>query len=229
MKFERTSSAYKGVALILLNTIILILLFNFLLFFSIFLLKDKFAVGPLTYNETILKELYPNNSLEETKSLLKETYQNHINLEKINQGYDYEPFTGFKEKPRDGKYVNIDKNGFRKIENQCNFPTNNKNYNIFIFGGSTTFGLGLPDSETIPSRIQERLKHETNRTDICVYNFGRTFYYSSQERILFESLLLSNQKPDMIVFIDGLNEPFAEPQNAQKLRDFMIGKNKIGL
>ncbi|HEX2853855.1 MAG TPA: hypothetical protein VHO24_11500 [Opitutaceae bacterium] len=43
------------------------------------------------------------------------------------------------------------------------------------------------------------------RTVRC-YNFGRGYYFSAQERALFESLLLRGIVPNAAVFIDGLNE-----------------------
>src|SRR5262249_44240750 len=39
-----------------------------------------------------------------------------------------------------------------------------------------------------------------------VYNFGSGFYFSTQERILFEKLLLEGVRPAVVVFIDGLND-----------------------
>ena len=45
----------------------------------------------------------------------------------------------------------------------------------------------------------------TNRTVRC-YNFGTGYYFSTQERILFEDLLLTGIVPELAVFIDGLND-----------------------
>src|SRR6185436_5392660 len=39
-----------------------------------------------------------------------------------------------------------------------------------------------------------------------VYNFGRGAYYSSQERALFEKLLVGGTVPDGAIFLDGLND-----------------------
>jgi hypothetical protein len=41
---------------------------------------------------------------------------------------------------------------------------------------------------------------------VRVYNFGRGAYFSTQERILFQQLLLRNAVPDMAIFLDGLND-----------------------
>ena len=229
MKKYQFINFYKGLALILFNTLVLLIIVNLIFFLGILFLKERITVGPLTFEPDVLKVIYPNHSPEEIKGILGETYKQHLDLGKITRGYEYESFTGFKEVPRKGKYVNIDPNGYRYIENQCDYPISNKTFNIFVFGGSTTFGVGLPDSETIPSRIQTQLRQKLNRTDICVYNFGRSFYYSSQERVFFQEQILKGQKPNISIFIDGLNEPEVGPQNERILQNFMQGKHKISL
>jgi hypothetical protein len=94
-----------------------------------------------------------------------------------------------------------------------------RNFNVFVFGGSTTFGYGLADEETIASALQRELRATGKRA--CVYNFGRGFYYSSQERVLFGNLLAAGIVPEVAVFIDGLNE-FYHPHDAPQFsRHFM--------
>ena len=85
------------------------------------------------------------------------------------------------------------------------WPPQSKNFNIFLFGGSTTFGYGVSDNQTIASYLQEYLTKNTD-SNICVYNFGRGYYYLTQERILYEQLLTSGFVPDLAIFIDGLND-----------------------
>jgi hypothetical protein len=80
-----------------------------------------------------------------------------------------------------------------------------------VFGGSTTFGYGVADGETIPSFLQESLR--TCAPEVRVYNFGQGFFFSSQERILFESLLAAGHVPDAAIFIDGVNEFGAGPKD----------------
>lgn len=227
MDYKKIINTYKGLALIFLNTLVLLIMLNFIVFAGTILFKDAFLVGPLTLGEETWNEIYPDLSSEDQQILLQETYQQHTDLGKITRGYQYEPFTQFKENSRSGKFVNIDEKGFRHVEDQCVYPLDEKNYNIFVFGGSTTFGVGEIDSGSIPSKLQKNLREKLNEENICVYNFGRSFYYSSQERILFQELILKGQSPDMAFFIDGLNEPILEPQNTRRLENFMQGENKF--
>lgn len=196
MSFKTVIKYYKLTAIILLNILLLFLLANILCFIG-FKIKDAYfqKYNPVSkkYAQSLL-EVYPGLSEREIKDLLNETW---------SRNYVYEPFTQFKERPYTGKYVNVDKNGFRVSKNQGPWPPEPENYNIFLFGGSSTFNYGLPDDQTIASYLQEYLSQVKQ---VKVYNFGRGNYFSTQERILFEQLLTSGNIPDLAIFIDGLNE-----------------------
>lgn len=91
------------------------------------------------------------------------------------------------------------------VEDEGPWPPAKSNLNIFVFGGSTTFGYGIADGETIASALQRKLANSSSKP-IRIYNFGRGHYYSTQERILFSNLLGAGTVADVAVFIDGLNE-----------------------
>ncbi len=143
--------------------------------------------------------------------------------------YRFEPYVDHMERLFHGTNVNVSQQGFRYIENQGPWPPVNNVINIFIFGGSTTFGYGVSDGHTIPSFLQnilrDRLKKEVN-----VYNFGGGHFYSSQELILFERLISKLDVPiHMAIFIDGLND-FGNPQDqspaSTELKQVLDGRLK---
>jgi len=102
----------------------------------------------------------------------------------------YGDFTHFRERPFAGKYVNVTDIGYRKSLDQGPWPPNPNYFNAFFFGGSTTFGCGLADDQTLPSCVQrEFAKYSTKR--VCAYNFGVGYYYSTQERLCCEKLLMA--------------------------------------
>jgi lysophospholipase L1-like esterase len=205
MKTSRKfSQAYKLLALHLLNTLVFLILVNIALW-GVFKIKDEFSLSnPIFYlskkyrDQSLpnLKKVYPDLSKESIDKVLKETW---------SRPYVYEAYTQFKESPYRGDYVNVDKNGFRITKNQGPWPPELNKLNVFLFGGSTVFGYGIPDDQTIASYLQQLLSDKLRR-EVRVYNFGRGSYYSTQERILLEKLLTSGFLPDLAVFVDGYND-----------------------
>lgn len=112
-----------------------------------------------------------------------------------------------REREMAGEFVHIDPAGFRHGgRNQTPWPPSPGDLVIFVFGGSTAFGYGVRDEDTISSYLQELLAEMLPDTSVAVYNFSRGGFYSTQERILFDELLTLGVVPNIAIFIDGLNE-----------------------
>jgi len=197
----RFIAIYKGFALPLMNTVAAFIAFNLVLL-AIFRLKDgslTVVTDPVSrsrYDVERLRQVYPNYSDTAIRNLVAETW---------HRPHQFEPFTQFKEPPFQGTYVNVHAAGFRQNDRQAVWPPEKKNINVFVFGGSTTFGYGVADTETIPAQLEAFLLSKTE-ADVHVYNFGCGYYFSTQERIRFEQLVLAGLIPDVAVFIDGLND-----------------------
>jgi hypothetical protein len=192
---------YQAAALVVFNALVFFVVANLILFIADPLWhkvtgRSKFAIVR-KYGVDLLQQSYPGLRRDEMLQLFEETW-NHTLV--------YEPFTLFRDGAYRGRFVNVDARGFRAIKNQSAWPPSPTNFNIFVFGGSTTFGYGVADAETIPSFLQEKLPADVGGRRVRVFNFGRASYYSTQERILFEQLLASGQRPNLAIFIDGLNE-----------------------
>ncbi|MBU1231064.1 MAG: hypothetical protein KKA55_00770 [Proteobacteria bacterium] len=125
-----------------------------------------------------------------------------------NYEYAYDPFCEYRHNTHQGRYLNVSEHGFRLGAHQGPWPPDPANCNIFVFGGSTAFGVGA-DWHTVPSLLQEaldgRLDGPQGRPVRC-YNFGRFAYYSSQEKTLFTRLLTEGFRPDLALFFHGLND-----------------------
>ncbi|MBI3515495.1 MAG: SGNH/GDSL hydrolase family protein [Proteobacteria bacterium] len=118
----------------------------------------------------------------------------------------YEPFVEFRHPGCSGKYVNFDPAGFRHGRDQGPWPPSPDFYNVFFFGGSTALNVG-PDWTCISSYLQDNLNRRNFAAKpVRAYNFGRGSYLSTQERILFQQLLIDGHTPDMVVFLDGVND-----------------------
>ena len=102
--------------------------------------------------------------------------------------------------------MNITPAGFRKGRGEAPWPPARDAVTVFVFGGSTTLGFGLPDDQTLASALEASLGRRYPGRMVRCYNFGRGYYFSAQERALFESLLAQGVAPNLAVFIDGLND-----------------------
>lgn len=178
--------------------------------------NDEPQKAPMRYKKSndTLEKLFPKLSRSEIDQLIFDS--RHIVQE-------YDPYTQFKESPYKTKFVNVDVNGFRHTGNQGPWPPLKNDLVIFFFGGSTSFGYGVQDSETVASHLQEILNQRMG-IPVKVYNFGRGAYFSTQERILFEKLLLDGYIPNVVIFLDGLNEFMlvdGNPGYTGQLRKFM--------
>jgi hypothetical protein len=203
--------AYLTVAIVTLNALIAVVGTNLALS-GIYAIADarRPLVHPVlrAYGTAQLRRVYPDLSEQEMLDLLAESWGRPL---------AFEPFTQFTEGPTRGRYVNVSAAGFR--ENGAGatppWPPDGAAFNIFVFGGSTTFGYGLPDDQTIAARLRDALPGTP-----AVYNFGRGNYFSSQERVLFTQLLVDGHVPDVAIFIDGLNEfmhPDGVPSGSERL------------
>jgi hypothetical protein len=216
--------AYTVAALVILNTILLLVAVN--LVAAAILAGDgdrpaRYADAWLidAYGFDVLKRAYPGWDDDDLRVLLAET---------SNWLFEYEPFTQFRQRPRADTFITIDPAGFRAAPEQGSWPPDPATVALFVFGGSTTMGAGVPDRGTIPAQLQARLDRDCAPA-VRVYNFGRGFYYSTQERILFERLLLSGAVPSVAIFIDGLNDfyyPTDIPQFTDRLAGFMREANR---
>jgi hypothetical protein len=229
--FQRFAGGYRAVALITFNTLALFVVVNLVLFVGdgiVRYLKGRPQPAIVRkYGVSVLQKVYPSLSKEDLLRLLEETWTRQL---------AYEPFTEIKEGAFAGRFVNVDTNGFRRGKNQSLWPPSPENFNVFVFGGSTTFGYGVPDNETVPSFLQDKLASPVAGRKVCLFNFGRAYYYATQERILFEQLLTGGFKPDAAIFIDGLNEFFYiddRPKFSQKLAECVSGedrrRNRLGM
>ncbi len=173
----------------------------------------------LTYGQRPFPLVYPGWRADEIRQLLRETW---------NRPITWEPFTESRERRFQGRFVNVHPSGFRLSHGQGPWPPDPARENVFVFGGSTTFGYGVADDETIVSSLQALLDQRLGAGRTACYNFGRGAYYSSGERILFQELLTTGEGPRVAVFIDGLNEfAFGTPFPTERLRN-AVNRSVVG-
>lgn len=122
--------------------------------------------------------------------------------------YIYAPFTITGVTPWHGRYFNNDVHPtgvWRRTENpQSDGCPQGKSWKVWIFGGSTVYGTGVPDAETIPSYLSRELNAGGNCAEVT--NFGNESYVTTQELILLEQQLKQGGRPDVVIFYDGFND-----------------------
>ncbi|HEX4956220.1 MAG TPA: SGNH/GDSL hydrolase family protein [Thermoanaerobaculia bacterium] len=163
---------------------------------------------------TDLTEHYPGMSADEVDEMLRVTWK----LPGL-----YAPFTGRKVGPVASRFVNVAPEGYRLGRNQRPWPPDaSRDTVVFVLGGSTAFGFGVPDGETIPSHLQELLA-EAGVPRPAVYNLAVPAHNSTLERIQLQQLLAEGRVPAVAVLLDGYNdravsdEPLGTPMVEQIL------------
>ena len=121
------------------------------------------------------------------------------------ESYEYEPYVAWRKRTFVGQYVNIDANGIRRTVNPDCTPSARQ---IWMFGGSTLWGNGARDEDTIASILAEKYSKSTG--PVCVTNFGEGGWVNTQELIQLELALKRTPKaPDFVIFYDGYADAFA--------------------
>jgi lysophospholipase L1-like esterase len=116
-------------------------------------------------------------------------------------GQHFEPYVHWKRDPFSGRFINVDQDGVRRTAKGSPVENSKK---VFMFGGSTLWGTGSPDEQTIPSFVQSMLGDGYD-----VDNFGDKAYVSTQELNALLLHLAQGNVPDVVVFYDGVNDGYA--------------------
>jgi hypothetical protein len=107
----------------------------------------------------------------------------------------YEPTVGFVTAPQRSRFVNVNASGIRSNGT----PAAPLDGAIWFMGGSTTFGFGVADNETIPAALEARLGRP-------VLNLGVAGHSSLHENRLLSHYLRVGLRPSTVVFLNGVNE-----------------------
>jgi len=118
---------------------------------------------------------------------------------KPSNQFDYRAYVGWERRPFQGQTIRVDRDGFRRtFHSQCDPGT----YTIWMFGGSTVWGAGVPDWLTIPSLLGQQ--YEQVGRKVCIRNYGEKAWVNTQELIkLILELKRGERKPDLVIFYDG--------------------------
>jgi hypothetical protein len=112
--------------------------------------------------------------------------------------HEYEPFVGWKMRAYNGQTLTVSADGERVIpKTTCDAGDP---MSVHFFGGSTMWGEGSDDDNTIPALFQ------TKNPQFQVFNHGQLAYNSRQELDALISLYATDNNPDVVIFYDGVND-----------------------
>lgn len=125
---------------------------------------------------------------------------------------NYLPFRIWGAAPWHGKFVNTDETSMGTWRRTINYSgpecAGGASVNVWMFGGSTLYGSGVPDWATLPSFLSRNL-NGVGRRCVSVVNFGVEGYATNQEVILLIEQLKAGRRPDIVIFYDGVNDSYA--------------------
>jgi lysophospholipase L1-like esterase len=129
-------------------------------------------------------------------------YADHVRANAIyaelDASWHYRPVVieGWRRRPWRGRYVHIDARGRRYDPSEPQGPARTAHF----FGGSTMWGTGVADDETIASQFAHRRRGWVSR------NEGESGWVSRQGIDRLVNLLNQGEVPDAAIFYDGVND-----------------------
>jgi hypothetical protein len=127
-------------------------------------------------------------------------------LAAISDGW--QPYVYFRQRPFRGETITIDADGLRATWHPAESPAGRTDakppLKILMLGGSSLWGFGARDDQTIPSLVARGLHESGVRAEIR--NLAEIGYVSTQETIALMRELQAGYRPDVVLFYDGVND-----------------------
>jgi lysophospholipase L1-like esterase len=119
--------------------------------------------------------------------------------------YEAHPYGLWRSRPFSGETIVVDAMGIRRTaHSQCggDAPT------VYVFGGSTVWGQGSPDWETIPSNLAKHFAEAGQPS--CVVNMGNDAWRSDEGviKLIQELKRTGARRPSLVLFMDGCNDVY---------------------
>lgn len=138
--------------------------------------------------------------------------ESYFEEQRVSADMRWEPYVYWRRNAFSGTHINVDGWGIRKSWQPPDADVDALPA-IMMFGGSTLWGTGADDHQTIPSHVN-RLLHEGGNS-YRMENLGETGYVSTQNLVLLMRLLQDGHRPEMVVFYDGVNDVYSALQHGR--------------
>lgn len=171
---------WKGLALLLLNAVVALLLLDML---------------SLLFLKALSHESLPS-------SLPRERIEGIRKAQGASVWGAYTPYVIWRSSPLQIGEEGTDSLGNRLTTGISDAPDA---FEVLVFGGSAAWGAGVPDSATVPSFLQQELEERLS-IPIRVINLGQISWVTTQEVIHLSLLLRDGWTPEIVVCYDGFND-----------------------
>ncbi len=151
----------------------------------------------------------PANPFDTTR-WATEYSRDHLREEEVR----WAPYVYVRNPTFTGRHITVDSLGHRVTPLPA--VTGTSVVRLFFLGGSTTFGWYQRDAFTIPAEAARRLQQLVgNQTRIEAINLGAPGHTFTQEILELMLQLRAGNRPDVVVFYDGINDVMATVQNGR--------------
>ena len=119
----------------------------------------------------------------------------------------WQPYVYFRPKPFHGKTIVIGPEGLRTTWQPTagwGDEAGKKTIKVLMLGGSSLWGFGARDDQTIPSLLARKFHERGLKVEIK--NLAELGYVSTQEMIGLICELQHGYRPDVVIFYDGVND-----------------------
>ena len=218
MKFADLKGTIKYLSVLFSVTLLLLIGCEYLFRAALLIKKSFKEEGESRNTEKVFQDLITAFDGKYSKDTINE-------MAPLVQGrLQYDSWIGLSNADHQNKYSEA-KNGRRRTVQSSLKCTNPKE--VWFFGSSTTYGIGVPWFSTIPSKFVGY----SDKAGECfkVFNFGVPYHYSFQEVIYLTTELAKKniKKPDLAIFIDGLNDFLFEGPSIRK--ELVFAKSLRGI
>ncbi|MDG3004819.1 SGNH/GDSL hydrolase family protein [Paludisphaera mucosa] len=157
---------------------------------GVFALKDRVAAPP-SLDPRVVRDGYADEPWPRI---------HYRELEALSDRW--EPYVYFRQRPFRGRTITIDDQGRRAVWRP---PAGRGTaIKILVLGGSSLWGFGARDDETIPSLLARFLDERGVVAE--VRNLAEIGHVSTQETIALARELQAGYRPDVVLFYDGVND-----------------------
>lgn len=175
-------------------------------FLALNAVAQRVLVGMLSSQGTMYRVGFEDQSPEWLDAFTAETFRAFDVFHDASPAGRWEPYAYWRTRPHFGQFVNVDDRGLRRTVplppgGAAGDPPPER---VFVFGGSSVWGVGAHDAYTVPSLIAERLARTGRPVEVT--NFGQVGYVSTQEVIALYREIQQGRVPDVVIFFDGYND-----------------------